>query len=151
LPIIIVRGNNVFGPNQHVEKVIPKFITALLNNKKCAIHGRGNTKRNFIYVEDMCRCIVHVIEKGDISQIYNIGTNHEYSVLQIADKLIYNIKGNHVDPKDYYEYVEDRYYNDFQYRIDASKVKKLGWKSEVSFEEGLQKCIEYYSGPENAF
>jgi dTDP-glucose 4,6-dehydratase len=151
LPIVIVRGNNVFGPNQHVEKVIPKFITALLNNKKCAIHGRGNTKRNFIFVEDMCRCILHVIEKGEISQIYNIGTNHEYSVLQIADKLIYNIKGSHVDPKDYYEYVEDRYYNDFQYRIDASKVKKLGWKNETSFEEGLQKCIGYYSGPENAF
>lgn len=151
LPIIIVRGNNVFGRNQHIEKVIPKFITALLNNKKCAIHGRGNTKRNFIYVDDMCRCIMHVIEKGEISQIYNIGTNHEYSVLQIADKLIYNIKGSHVDPKDYYEYVDDRYYNDFQYRIDASKVKKLGWKSEVSFDEGLQRCIEYYYGPDNPF
>ena len=151
LPIIIVRGNNVFGPNQHVEKVIPKFITALLNNKKCAIHGRGNTKRNFIFVDDICRCIIKVIEKGELSHIYNIGTNHEYSVLQIADKLIYSIKGSHVDPKDYYEYVDDRYYNDFQYRIDASKVKKLGWKSEISFEEGLQKSIQYYSGPDNAF
>lgn len=151
LPILIVRGNNVFGPNQHVEKVIPKFITALLDNKKCAIHGRGNTKRNFIYVADMCKCILRVLEKGEISQVYNIGTNHEYSVLQIADKLIYRLKGNHVDPKDYYEFVGDRHYNDFQYRIDASKVKKLGWKSEVSFDDGLQKCIQYYSSPDNPF
>jgi len=151
LPIIIVRGNNVYGRNQHIEKVIPKFITSLLNNNKCAIHGRGNTKRNFIYVDDMCKCILTVIQKGEISQIYNIGTDHEYSVLNIADKLIYGIKGNHVNPKDYYEYVEDRYYNDFQYRIDASKVKKLGWKSEVSFDDGLQKCIDYYSSPDNPF
>lgn len=151
LPIIIVRANNAYGSRQFVEKVIPKFITALLNNQKCTLHGNGNTKRNFIYVEDMCRCILKVIENGDISQVYNIGTNHEYSVKQIADMLIYKIRGNHVNPRDYYEYIEDRYYNDFMYRIDFSKVEKLGWKSIVGFEEGLEKTLEYYASPDNPF
>lgn len=151
LPIIIIRGNNVFGERQMVEKVIPKFITALLNNQKCTIHGNGNTKRNFIYVQDMCRCIAKVIENGDISEVYNIGTVNEYSVKQIADKLIYMIYGNHVNPQDYYEYVQDRYYNDFQYRIDFSKVEKLGWKSVVGFDEGLQKTLQYYASPTNPF
>lgn len=151
IPIIIVRGNNVMGPRQFPEKIIPKFIMSLMDNKKCTIHGRGNTRRNFVFVDDMCRCIMKVIEKGEISQIYNIGTKHEYSVMQIADKLVYMIKGNHVNPNDYYEFVEDRYYNDFQYRIDFSKVQKLGWESLVSFDEGLQKTLDYYSGADNPF
>lgn len=124
---------------------------ALLNNQKCTIHGKGNTRRNFIFVEDMCKCIMKVIEKGEINQIYNIGTNDEYSVMEIATKLIYMIKGNHVNPNDYYEYIEDRYYNDYQYRIDFSKVQKLGWKSQVSFDEALKRCLEYYSSSHNPF
>lgn len=151
IPIVIVRGNNNFGPNQYPEKIIPKFIMSLLNNQKCTIHGRGNTKRNMIYVQDMCQCILTVLEKGEINQIYNIGTNDEYSVLDIADKLIYLIKGNHVNPKEYYEFVEDRYYNDYKYFIDFSKVTKLGWKQHVSFEEGLEKTIQYYSSLDNPF
>lgn len=151
MPIILVRGNNVLGPRQYIEKVIPRFITSLLNNEKCTIQGKGNNRRNFIYVDDMCRCILKVIEKGEINQVYNIGTTNEYSVLEIANKLIYLIKGNHVNCKDYYEYVTDRFFNDFQYRIDTTKVEKLGWKPTVSFDEGLQKCIEYYSGPNNPF
>ena len=151
LPIIIVRGNNNLGKRQYPEKIVPKFITSLLNNKKCTIHGNGNTRRNFIYVDDMCRCIMKVIEKGEVNNIYNIGTSDEYSVMEIATKLIYMIKGNHVNPKDYYECVGDRHYNDFQYRIDASKVEKLGWKSEVSFDDALKICVEYYSDPNNPF
>lgn len=151
LPIILVRANNNAGKRQYPEKIIPKFIMALLKNKKCTIHGNGNTRRNFIYVEDMCRCLLTIIEKGEINNIYNIGTDDEYSVTEIAEKLVYQIKGNHVNPKDYYEYIEDRHYNDYQYRIDSSKVEKLGWKKTVSFDEVLQICIDYYSSPDNPF
>lgn len=151
MPVITIRGNNVMGPRQYIEKVIPRFITALMNNQKCTIQGKGNCRRNFIYVDDMCRCILTVIEKGEINQVYNIGTDYEYSVMEIADKLIYLLKGNHVDPQDYYEYIEDRYFNDFKYNIDTTKVQKLGWKPIVSFDEGLQRCIEYYSSPKNPF
>lgn len=151
LPIVIVRGNNVYGPRQYPEKIIPKFILSLQNNKKCTIHGKGNTRRNFIYVEDLCQCIALIISKGKINEIYNIGTNNEYSVLQIANLLIYQIKGNHVNPKDYYEFVEDRFYNDFQYRINASKAHKLGWKPQTAFPDGLKKTLEYYQSKENPF
>jgi dTDP-glucose 4,6-dehydratase len=151
LPILIVRGNNCVGPRQFPEKIVPKFIMSLLKGEKCTIHGRGNTRRNFVHVEDMCRCILRVIEKGTINQIYNIGTCEEYSVMEIAHKLIYMLKGSHVDPRDYYEYTEDRYYNDFQYRIDFTRVRELGWESQVSFDEALRHCIEYYSGENNPF
>lgn len=151
LPIVIIRGNNVYGPRQYPEKIIPKFIRALQENKKCTIHGKGNTRRNFIYVEDLCRCIALILSKGKINEIYNIGTTHEYSVRQIADTLIYLLKGNHVDTKDYYEFVEDRFYNDFQYRIDASKAHKLGWQPQVSFQEGIKKTLDYYQGKNNPF
>lgn len=144
LPIIIVRGNNVYGPRQYPEKLIPKFISLLENNQKCTIHGNGNTRRNFIYVDDMCRCIRTVLDNGRINEIYNIGTDNEYSVIQIAQQLVYLLKGHHVVPAQYYEYVQDRFYNDFQYRIDSQKVRQLGWKPEVSFEEGLNRTIQYY-------
>lgn len=151
LPIVIIRSNNLMGPKQFPEKIIPKFITSLINNKKCTIHGKGSTKRNFIYVDDMCECVLRVIEKGEINQIYNIGTTNEYSVLEIANKLIYMLKGNHVNCNDYYEFVQDRYYNDFKYDIDFTKVEKLGWKSKTPFDEGLKRCIDYYSNPNNPF
>jgi dTDP-glucose 4,6-dehydratase len=147
LPVIIIRGNNVYGPRQYPEKIIPKFIVHLASGKKCTIHGSGNTRRNFIYVEDICRCILTVVEKGQISEIYNIGTENEWSVLDIAHQLITLVKGSHVDPKDYIEFIEDRFYNDFQYRIDSTKVENLGWKPQVSFQQGLKRTIEYYLDP----
>lgn len=145
LPIIIVRGNNVYGPHQYPEKLIPRFILRLINGKKCTIHGSGNTRRNFIFVSDICRCILTILEKGSISEIYNIGTENEWCVRDIAKKLIYRLKGDHVCPNEFIEFVPDRYYNDFQYRIDTTKVKSLGWNPIVSFEEGLQKTIAYYT------
>lgn len=151
LPTIIIRGNNVYGPRQYPEKVIPKFIMSLSHGQKCTIHGNGNTRRNFIYIDDMCQCIATVLTKGVVNEIYNIGTTNEWSVLQIADMLIYRLKGNHVDPSDYYEFVPDRFYNDFQYRIDSSKVKRLGWESSVSFEKGLDATIAYYTSPDHPF
>ena len=151
LPIIIVRGNNVYGPRQFPEKLIPKFIQHLQNNSKCTIHGNGNTRRNFIYVEDMCRCIMTIIEKGGINEIYNIGTTNEYSVLQIAHMLISQLKGSHVDPRDYFKFVPDRFYNDFQYRIDCTKVMALGWEPRISFSIGLRQTIDYYSQNKQLF
>jgi len=151
LPIIIIRGNNVYGPRQYPEKIIPRFILQLTNGKKCSIHGNGNTRRNFIHVEDISRCVLTVIKKGHISEIYNIGTSNEYSVLAIADLLTYHIKGRHVDPRDFYEFVPDRFYNDFQYRIDSTKVRSLGWTPRVDFNEGLVKTIEYYTSPDSPF
>jgi len=145
LPILIIRGNNVYGPRQFPEKLIPKFILYLQNHQKVTIHGNGNTRRNFIYVDDISRCIWTVLHRGTVNEIYNIGTNNEYSVLQIADLLVRHLKGAHVDPKDFYDFVPDRFYNDFQYRIDSNKVRALGWEPKMTFMDGLIKTIRYYT------
>lgn len=151
LPVIIIRGNNVFGPRQFPEKLIPKFIVRLTKGELCTVHGSGNTRRNFIYVDDICNGIYTILEKGKISEIYNIGTENEWSVLEISHKLISLLKGSHVNPNDYIEYVQDRFYNDFQYRIDCSKIKSLGWKPTINFEKGLEETIKYYLDPDCVF
>lgn len=149
LPILIIRGNNVYGPRQYPEKMIPKFITLLLNNEKCTIAGNGLMKRNFIYVDDMCSGLIHVLENGKIDSIYNIGCHEEKSVYDVAYTLSSIIKGNKTCPTDHIEFVKDRYYNDFRYSIDTHKINQLGWKPTISFQEGLAKTIQFYS--ENGF
>jgi dTDP-glucose 4,6-dehydratase len=143
LPIIIVRGNNVYGPRQYPEKMIPKFILSLLQGKPCTLAGNGLMQRNFIYVDDMCRALTTVLQKGTLDNIYNIGTHHEQSVCEIAHVLIHEICDGW-NKSAYLTYIEDRHYNDFRYSIDTTKIENLGWKPEESFTTGLQKTIAYY-------
>lgn len=144
LPIIITRGNNVYGSYQYPEKLIPKFIKHLLNNEKCTIHGNGETRRNFIHAEDVARAVETIVHKGEINNIYNIGTNNEYSVMEIADMLIKKLKPNE-KIEDWIEYVEDRPFNDFRYAINSQSLRNLGWKEEITFEDGFNKTIEFYT------
>jgi UDP-glucose 4,6-dehydratase len=142
-PIIITRGNNVFGPRQYPEKLIPKFIKALLNNNKCTIHGTGNSRRNFIYIDDVLTAIDIIISYGTINNIYNIGTKNEYSIIDIATKLINILKPNE-NINDWIEYIDDRLFNDFRYAINNEKLLQLGWNETHNFDEFLLKTIEYY-------
>jgi len=144
LPIIVIRGNNVYGPRQFPEKLIPRFITLLLTGRKCTIHGNGETRRNFIHVVDMCRAILLLLEKGVIGEIYNIGDTNEYSVMDIARYLITKIKGSDADVSKHIRNIGDRYYNDFAYRIDSSKLRGLGWSPRMTMEDGLNSTIEWY-------
>ena len=148
LPIIITRGNNVYGPRQYPEKLIPKFINQLLENKKCTVHGQGLTERSFLYVDDVCKAFECILFKGKIGEIYNIGTNFEYSVMEIARRLIMMIHKTKLERpgemEQYLEYIEDRKYNDLRYNISFNKLLSLGWKQNVFIEEGLRKTIEYY-------
>jgi len=145
LPVIITRGNNVFGKNQYHEKVIPKFILKMLKNEDLTIQGTGNQKRSFMYIDDVCKAFDIVMHKGNIGEIYNIGCRHEYSILQLANILIqYFGKGNIV-------HIEDRAFNDQRYFISSEKLESLGWKQEVFFEEGLLKTIEWYTNNQNYF
>jgi UDP-glucose 4,6-dehydratase len=143
LPVIITRGNNVYGPRQYPEKLIPRFITKLINGEKCPIHGEGKTRRNFIYVEDVSRAVDSILNKGEINEIYNIGSDDEYSVKEVLQILIKNI-GIDKDLEGVCEYVEDRAFNDFRYCIDSRKLVNLGWSKKISFEEGVKKTIEWY-------
>lgn len=141
MPIIITRGNNVYGPRQYPEKLIPKFINQLINNKKCTIHGKGLTRRNFIYVQDVVKAIEIILQNGIINNIYNIGTNNEYSVFEIAEKLVKYLKPNDkID--DWIEYVTDRNFNDYRYAIESTELRNLGWKEETTFEQGFKNTID---------
>jgi len=144
LPVVIVRGNNVYGPRQFPEKVIPVFITSLLKGEPCLVHGDGTTRRNFVYVQDFCSAVYRILEKGLVNEIYNIGVDNEHSVMEIAHVLIEKILGSQTDPTNYIKYVADRFYNDFTYRVDTTKLQSLGWKPMIVFSKGLDQTIEYY-------
>lgn len=145
LPCIIIRCNNVYGPHQYPEKLIPRFIHYVQEGKKLTIHGTGTTRRNFIWVDDVSSAICCIWKRGHVDEIYNIGTSNEYSVYEIAE-IILSFDNKYVKNGETVEYVEDRPFNDFRYAINSSKLRELGWKEEhtnflenVKFLYDLQK------------
>ena len=144
LPIIITRGNNVYGINQYPEKLIPLFIDLLLANKPVTIQGDGSNVRAFLHVDDVCTALKLVLEKGQIGEIYNIGSDEhdEYSILEIAQTLISKINETD-DTSDMITYIKDRPFNDKRYYISNDKVKKLGWKITTDFNNGVDDLIKH--------
>ena len=145
LKAIITRGNNVYGLNQYPEKLIPKFIMALLNDKKCTIHGKGETIRNFIHVDDVCTAIDKISKMGAFGEVYNIGSkeSNEKSVMQVTELLINKIF-NTTNYDNYIEYVKDRPFNDKRYFISNEKLIDLGWIQNIEFEEGISDLVNHY-------
>jgi dTDP-glucose 4,6-dehydratase len=143
MPIIITRGNNVYGPNQYPEKLIPRFIQLLKEGKKVTIQGNGTSVRAFLHAYDTAKAFECILEKGATGEIYNIGCDEgmEYSVIDVAKILIQKIKGGNIDFNDWIEYVEDRPFNDQRYYISNQKLKDLGWNIEVGFMEGLNNVF----------
>jgi dTDP-glucose 4,6-dehydratase len=143
MPIIITRGNNVYGPNQYPEKLIPRFIQQLLKGEQVTIQGDGSNVRAFLHVNDVCSALKLILEKGKIGEIYNIGSDdhHEYTVTQIAHMLIEKI----TKTKDYNKWIshiEDRPFNDKRYYISNQKVKDLGWSILTDFNNGIDEVIQ---------
>ena len=149
MPIIITRGNNVYGPNQYPEKLIPYFIQCLKAGKKVPIQGNGENLRAFIHVNDVCSGLQIILDHGKVGEIYNIGSDDdsELSVLEVAKFLINKIcflNTNTLD-NDYdhwIEYVEDRPFNDKRYFISNEKLKNLSWEIKVSFKEGISSLLK---------
>jgi dTDP-glucose 4,6-dehydratase len=145
MPIIITRGNNVYGPNQYPEKVIPRFIQQLQRGEKVTIQGDGSCVRGFLHSEDTANAFIKVLEKGKIGEIYNIGCDEgmEYSILEVAKILIKKIKGNKIQNEEDYNkwitYIEDRPFNDQRYYISNHKLKELGWTIKIDFLEGIER------------
>jgi 3,5-epimerase/4-reductase len=142
MPIIITRGNNVYGPNQYPEKLIPLFIKLLKENKKVMIQGNGSSVRAFLHAHDTARAFECILERGEIGEIYNIGCDEgmEYSVMEIAHILIEMIH-NTTDYESWIEYIEDRPYNDMRYYISNQKVKDLGWDIQIDLMSGLKQIV----------
>ena len=142
MPIIITRGNNVYGPNQYPEKLIPLFIKLLNENKSVTIQGDGSNLRSFLHVNDVCSAINIILDKGEIGEIYNIGSddNSEYSVLDIAQILIKLIKKTD-DYSKWINYIQDRPFNDKRYHISNNKLKEMGWEIKKKFIDGINELI----------
>lgn len=142
LPIIITRGNNVYGPNQYPEKLIPRFIKLLTNQLPVTIQGDGSCVRSFLYVTDVVKAFDLILDKGTIGEIYNIGgdDSHEYSVKQIAHILINSIHSTN-DYDKWIEYIPDRPFNDKRYWISNAKVRSLGWEIQYDLNTGLKEML----------
>jgi dTDP-D-glucose 4,6-dehydratase len=112
IPIIITRGNNVYGPRQYPEKLIPKFINLLSRKQPCPLHGTGNNQRSFLHVDDVSNAFDIILHKGQNGSIYNIGSSFEYSNLEVAKMLIkaFGYKEENL----YITHVKDRAFNDFR-------------------------------------
>jgi dTDP-glucose 4,6-dehydratase len=150
LPTIISRGNNVYGPRQYPEKLIPKFISLLEKGKRCPVYGDGSNLRSFLYVQDVAEAFEKILTKGKLGEIYNIGTSHELSTLQVLDHLLKSY-GLEEQKEQFLEFVEDRPFNDIRYWIDTSKLEQLGWKPKVSFADGISRTIDWYRMNPNHF
>ncbi|PIX77418.1 MAG: dTDP-glucose 4,6-dehydratase [bacterium (Candidatus Ratteibacteria) CG_4_10_14_3_um_filter_41_18] len=140
LPVMITRSSNNFGPYQYPEKLIPLFITNLMENKKVPLYGRGKNIRDWLYVEDNCKAIDLILIKGKLGEIYNISGGNERTNLTITEAILKNMHQG----KEMIELVKDRPGHDFRYSLNNRKIRKLGWKPEVSFREGLIKTIRWY-------
>jgi dTDP-glucose 4,6-dehydratase len=139
LPITITNCADNFGPFHDPEKLIPRFITNLLEDKKVPLMGKGENIREWLYVEDHIRAIDVVLEKGKVGQRYLI-SGEELTNLEVTKKILNSLGKDET----YIEYVPDRLGHDFRYAIDDSKLKSLGWNPNVNFDEGLKKVIDWY-------
>ncbi|MFA6551257.1 MAG: dTDP-glucose 4,6-dehydratase [Patescibacteria group bacterium] len=145
LPITISNCSNNYGPRQHKEKIIPLFITNLLQNKSVPVYGTGQNVRDWLYVDDHCSAIDAIISRGKIGETYLIGgkgnKEQEITNLELTKKLIFLLGKN----ENLIEYVTDRKGHDFRYAIDDSKIRaELEWEPRVNFDEGLKRTIEWY-------
>ena len=149
LPYVITNCSNNYGPNHFPEKLIPLFINNIINNKPLPVYGDGNYTRDWLYVVDHARAIDLVFHKGKNSETYNIGGFNEWKNIDLV-KLLCKQMDSKLDrfngeSEKLITYVKDRPGHDLRYAIDASKInKELGWKPSVTFEEGLEKTIDWY-------
>lgn len=140
LPVVITRTCNNFGPRQHPEKLIPKFIQNAAAGDPLPVYGDGSNVREWIYVEDNCRALDLVLREGDSGEIYNIGSDTEKTNLEVTQAILDAVGAD----DDLIEFVDDRAGHDQRYALNTEKVRSLGWDPEYTFEEGLGRTVDYY-------
>ncbi len=149
MPIVISNCSNNYGPYQFPEKLIPLFITNIINNKPLPIYGKGENIRDWLYVEDHAKAIDTIFHKGKLNETYNIGGFNEWKnidlikvIIKVTDRLLGREEGS---SEKLIMYVRDREGHDLRYAIDATKLKnELGWEPSLQFEEGLEKTVKWY-------
>ncbi|MGD0081496.1 MAG: dTDP-glucose 4,6-dehydratase [Methanoregula sp.] len=141
LPVIVTRCTNNFGPYQYPEKLIPLFVTNLMEGKKVPVYGTGKNVRDWIHVIDHCRAVEFLLERGVPGEVYNIGGGNERTNLEITEKILQLLNQDET----MIQYVTDRPGHDFRYSLDCSKLRKMGWTPRYSFNDALGETVEWYS------
>jgi dTDP-glucose 4,6-dehydratase len=145
-PVIITRTSNNFGPYQYPEKLIPLFVTNLIDDIKVPLYGDGMNVRDWIYVEDNCRALDMVLHRGRAGGIYNIGAGNEKPNVWITRKLVSILDKS----EDMIQPVKDRPGHDRRYSVDCSRIKEeLGWDTEYDFDQALEKTVSWYRDNED--
>ena len=153
IPAIVTNCSNNYGPKQHPEKLIPKLIYNILNNKPLPIYGRGMNSREWIFVKDHCEALFKVFMKGKVGEFYNIGSNKNLNNLQVTKELLKISKkimklGNKVK----ISFVKDRPGHDVRYALNSFKIKKeLGWYPKTNFGHGIKLTFDWYFKNKNYF
>jgi len=146
IPAVISNCSNNYGPKQHPEKLIPKLIYNIINNKELPIYGRGKNSREWLHVKDHCMALFKIFERGKIGEFYNIGSNKNLNNIQITKALLKIAKdfiplGNNVKIK----YITDRPGHDLRYALNSNKIKnKLNWNPKIKFDNGLKETFLWY-------
>jgi dTDP-glucose 4,6-dehydratase len=141
LDVLITRCSNNYGTNHFPEKLIPLFITNLLEGKKVPVYGSGQNVRDWLHVDDHCRGIYQVLMNGESGEVYNIGGGRELNNLEITRLILDAMDADESS----IEYVQDRKGHDFRYSVDWTKInRELNYKPQVKFEDGLRETIEWY-------
>ena len=146
LPVIVTNCSNNYGPRQHPEKLIPKLIYNILNNKPLPIYGKGTNSREWIYVKDHCEALLRISQKGKIGQFYNIGSNNNLSNIEVC-KNILSVSKKLITVRDKVKisFVKDRPGHDSRYALDSRKIKKeLKFKPKTKFKDGIKLTFEWY-------
>ena len=149
LPVVLSNCSNNYGPGQHPEKLIPLMIKNIIAQKPLPVYGKGENIRDWLYVEDHAQAIDLILHQGSLGETYAIGGNNEqknielvHFLIDVVDEKLKRPKG---DSLSLIEFVTDRLGHDYRYAIDTAKIEsKLGWKSSTTFEEGINKTVEFY-------
>ena len=146
IPAMVTNCSNNYGPKQHPEKLIPKLIYNILNNKPLPIYGKGTNSREWIYVKDHCEALLKVLKKGKVGEFYNIGSNKNLNNLQVSKALIDISKSiTKIGEKVKILFVKDRPGHDVRYALNSNKIKlKLGWKPKTNFRQGIKLTFDWY-------
>jgi dTDP-glucose 4,6-dehydratase len=140
LDVRLFRGPNAFGPRQHPEKAIPTFTVAALKGNPLPVYGDGSNRREWLYVEDFARAVLSVGDHGEAGGVYNAGGGHEVANIDLAREIC-TLAGA---DEGLIEFVEDRPGHDFRYSMVWERLRGLGWKPEVTFDEGLSRTVEWF-------
>ena len=146
IPAMVTNCSNNYGPRQHPEKLIPKLIYNILNNKPLPIYGKGLNSREWIYVEDHCEALLKVYQKGKVGEFYNIGSNKNLNNLQVCRELINTAKKIiELGKKVKISFVKDRPGHDVRYALNSNKIKKkLKWRPKTNFKKGIELTLKWY-------